>query len=398
MNSSERHLQRRRGTAVTEFLVFAPILVLVGFAAYDLNKRIEDKATVTIMARNATYLGPGVGDARQQGEAKRSIGAIAHVVDDTADAPELTRLKQVISGNDAEGFSVQIETIDTAAVTRRMGAQTGVQTVAGDGAAGSSFDTISRTTATVGVLGVRVVDGIEGPGQRFRIFMEDPVRKCVVETNVKGEANAMQRAMSVVAEVAANSSAGVRGEVLGKSRHYGQTFFTRSEAGFHPNAHKSFGFAGMAMGLTKSGWGADGSFSDSSGGIQTRCMTRLAGSSACGGSGTADQKQRAFLTAIKGIASAKLALSIVLAIVPGGVAVDEAITEGVKQIASTFLDEALTQLGDKAVKVLEDKLESGAQSMVQNQLDRLKDEPQKAVESLLTNLKPGDLGGKILEN
>lgn len=285
-------LNSQRGSSVVEFLICAPILALLTYAAYDLNRRIENQQTVTIAARNAVLMGDAFSQSQHETTLKKQLDVENQILD--------SQERQLVKNSAYVKVDAGHRLGEAGYGYGRIEAAPGVQT------GGSSFDTLSQSTGRIGSTMGAALQGIQGTGEAIGLFIPDRIRSAAIETSAPGNSNAIQGAISVLASATTNDPK-AKDQVLAVTRRFGQRFYLQQESGYHPNGHDSFDFAGVFVGMTKDRWGAGSKFSDSSSEIQTRCMTRFYGSDACGTGGDHE-----FYDQVRGIATGKMAVSTVL--------------------------------------------------------------------------------------
>lgn len=350
--------------SLTEFLVCSPVVALLAFGAYDLNKRVEDQQMTAIHARNAALLGKN-----------------------PQTAPTLNRILDAQERGIVSGSGLTVTVHDKQELDGQF---TQLDRVRRSMANGTSFDTISTTTGNVGAAASRVVAELQNTGESLGLFIKDGIRVADVVTEAPGTANGMQRTIGTLTEVTTgNPQAGAEAAAL--ARRTAQRSFLHWETGYHPSQYTNFPIAGIALGLSKTAWDADGDFSHSSDGIQTRCMTRLL---------TSDQCQllgfREFYYRTKAIAEARMDLSEVLFESDGyGAAADIIITQGVKKLTSHFMNAAISTLTDQAISAAAAKATDEISAKLKAELSRLASIPGHEAGKLSETLNSNELEKKI---
>ena len=74
-------LKSQRGSSIVEFLICAPIVALLTYVTYDLNRRIENQQTVTIASRNAVLLGDAFSQDRLESNARAQLAIQGQIMD-----------------------------------------------------------------------------------------------------------------------------------------------------------------------------------------------------------------------------------------------------------------------------------------------------------------------------
>lgn len=356
-----KSLRSKRGASIAEFVIIAPLLVLLGLVAYDLNKRIEDAQNIVIVTHNTVYLGSLDGSTGGQNTVRgRAIKSITNY--DPAN-PSL--------GDKGMGKSVERDERREMALDPTQGSGafkpgTYVITSKEDKLTSSDKDRamqpngIAPTGGTFASFYNSTMSGMNSAlplantamdayNTTFKLTGLDAgkmTRTAAVQMRLSGESNALVRSIDSL------------GRIFGKedgdgalTRNFSSRRYLISKTGYHAEDYKRAAYLGAGIGVLKyNDWnGSD--FDRSSSSMQARCMTKLSAEDTCEtGNGS-----RTFLSAIRALATVRMAISAVLHVVPPfgtGIAIDMAISKGGQMI----VDEVVDSISSTLYNTLKDQI------------------------------------------
>ncbi len=236
-----KNLKLKKGASVTEFLVAAPILALLLYAALDLNQNIEFKQGLIVATRNAAF---DMLDTQQL---------------DTATANSLQSQVQPFAARGSEGDmgSLTVNTAESLGYTAALGFERDrakAAIPANNRGSDSTYEGMSATTGSVIVPANEAVDtltkSINLPGILGNVWLLPPARMRTVTGNLGSTAGTsiLRKSMGLVSRAAENArNPGQLPGYTSPSASY--LLYFRPETAHHPDGYVAQPVLGFLLGL-----------------------------------------------------------------------------------------------------------------------------------------------------
>lgn len=280
-------LKHKHGVSTTEFLICGPIVICLIMTIYDLNKRLEERQTTTILARNAAYLG-AMQDS-SHADLRRLLVRDLTFMKPIVDQNELRQYTATPSHANNKGLHVDVRSrhlhdANQPELSERLAHATEVNTVSKDGSA-STYNNFAAGIGAITANGAPVLSRLTALASEVAIVVDDQIRIAGVEAHASGEHNAIQRALSMLEAMVQTHQVGTRVELL--PRRFAHGSYARVGSAYHSNDYTTSTLPGMGLGyLSRRQWGGSDNFGDNKPTLHQRCFTRLALNNACGDAST----------------------------------------------------------------------------------------------------------------
>lgn len=209
------------GTAITEFLIGAPILLFMLLIAFDLNDILESRQNMRIAVRNQAFLPKGSANA------------------------ETTANQDMVSASTPLTVQTKTESVDSPMGDRIKATRAPV-------GGADSYTNISKVVGSVTAPAQTAVQflknmNIAGVG----LFIPDFLRVSKIEAQTQ-KSNAIQRAMTLISDAASLRATGNKTHKEGDYNLFATRMIgsaaTRPEAGFHPADYQWQAIPGFIFG------------------------------------------------------------------------------------------------------------------------------------------------------
>lgn len=373
---TNKSLHRKRGASIAEFVIIAPLLVLLALVAYDLNKRVEDAQNIAIVTHNTVYVGtlndtPTSRDFVRNRAVKSLTDYDASAQRDNGMARSVERderqemsLDPSRSGTTASGFRpgtfvlVSKEAKPTDTEKRRALQPSGIAPGAGTFADFYKMTTGAMNSALPAAN--TAMDAYNGVFGLTGLDAGKTTRSAAVEMRLSGENNALVRSIDSL------------GRIFGKDdgdgalvRKFSSRRYLMSKTAYHSEDYRRAAYLGAGIGLVAYGDWSGSQFDRSSGKMQERCMTKFSVEDTCEtGSGS-----REFMNAVTTIAGIRYAISVILTAF----------------VFTKPADVAISVAGDIALQAVFSTITGSLYSTLEQQIAQQVAAPKARIEQEMTN-------------
>jgi hypothetical protein len=246
---STKHLRRRRGASVTEFLVAAPVLALLMYAALDLNQMLEFRQGLVVATRNAAF--DRVGGTVHQNGSSQSLSSQVQPFLAPGAADDMGALSSVT--NDSHGFANRHGFPSARAKSALDAGNRGE-----DQAFESASDTVGSVAATGNDALDRLTKLINLGGLAGDVWLLPPAAMRTVTGSMAETTGSslVRRSMHLVSRAAENK----QNPSIHNTPAMSHLLYLRPETGYHPDGYVVQPLAGylLGMGQEYKKWGATG--------------------------------------------------------------------------------------------------------------------------------------------
>lgn len=231
-------LRYKQGASVTEFLVAAPILALLMYAAIDLNQMVEFRQGLVVATRNTSF--DRIGDVLHDLGSSQSLATqmAPFSTPETAEDKGALSSAKIQSDN---GFSSSLGFHVDRAKDALPEGQRGSD---------SSFESKSEG---VGTLSATANSGLDGLTKLINlngavgVWLLPPAKMRTVTATMTEAAgsSALRKSMSLMSKTAEN----VDGPVMAKTPGMSHMVYIRPETGYHPDGYVVQPLVGYLLGL-----------------------------------------------------------------------------------------------------------------------------------------------------
>ena len=399
--AGNKHLKMRQGSSIVEFLIWAPVLILICYAAYDLNKRVGESQSVEISIRNISSLGnpiPINSLANQPDTHNFSTQQAAEYMKNKSGIRDQSEIAQIMVAQTAGGTGLTSTLNRTISVSGDILSKNSAINPQGES---TGFTTATATLGSAAYASAFAIEKIQGIGGGLGFLADNKVRERSLQFSLSGRANAIQGSMATTMALVSGKEE-ARNEVLGIDRRFAGRLFLRPEHGYHDSGFHNAGLYGMGLGLLKKNWGTGSDSRPKSKFLQRRCMSRFYSANDCDTRenymmGIFEYPSDGFPVHIKRFAEAMYALSFAIKVIGAtgvgapAVGAEIAIKEGIDQIAASIGEQVFSAVLD----TVKDKVTAPAAETVEEQLEEFKEMFEAPFEGVIGQLDPDImLGGQ----